>query len=130
MRRIIPLFTIFLVPVILFARCSDASVIFTEAEIQIAETEKTEPEQFAAAAAFAIVPEPAADGQRSMQDEEPDAPDIGSEITYVANTNTMKFHYPYCHSVEDINESHKQEFTGTRDDLIAQGFVPCKNCNP
>ena len=50
--------------------------------------------------------------------------------TYVLNTNTHKFHYPSCSSADDIKASNRQEYTGSRDDLIAQGYVPCKRCNP
>jgi competence protein ComEC len=49
---------------------------------------------------------------------------------YVLNTNTMKFHYPWCSSVDQMSESNKKFYTGNREDLIAQGYVPCKRCNP
>ncbi len=50
--------------------------------------------------------------------------------TYILNTNTKKFHYSSCSSVNQMNESNKQEYTGNRDDLITQGYEPCKRCNP
>lgn len=50
--------------------------------------------------------------------------------TYIANTNTMKFHYPDCPSVDDMEEHNKMEYTGTRDELIDMGYVPCKRCDP
>lgn len=49
---------------------------------------------------------------------------------YVANTNTKKFHYPSCASVKKMKESNKMYFTGSRDELISQGYDPCKNCHP
>jgi DNA-entry nuclease len=49
---------------------------------------------------------------------------------YVANTNTGKFHYPSCSSVDDMKEENKMLFNGTRDELISEGYVPCKRCNP
>lgn len=49
---------------------------------------------------------------------------------YVLNTNTMKFHIPTCSSVKDIKESNRRDFTGTRDEVIAMGYVPCKKCEP
>lgn len=49
---------------------------------------------------------------------------------YVANTNTGKFHYPSCSSVDDMKEENKMLFNGTRDELISDGYVPCKRCNP
>lgn len=50
--------------------------------------------------------------------------------SYVANKNTKKFHYPSCGSVEDMKEKNKLYYDGSRDDLINQGYVPCKRCNP
>ena len=64
-------------------------------------------------------------------------PDIGNEKTeaanedtYIVNTNTGKFHKPSCRSVKQMKESNKSERTTTRDELIAEGYEPCKNCNP
>lgn len=50
--------------------------------------------------------------------------------TYVLNTNTMRFHMPDCSSVSQIKEKNKQIFKGNRDDIIAQGYTPCRQCNP
>lgn len=50
-------------------------------------------------------------------------------VTYVLNTNTKKIHYPSCDSVEKI----KPKNYATTDDYnsaIAQGYVPCKRCEP
>ena len=51
-------------------------------------------------------------------------------ITYVLNTNTMKFHYPTCSSVDDMKEKNKEIYTGSREEVINMGYVPCKRCNP
>lgn len=53
---------------------------------------------------------------------------IGTD--YIGNKNTKKFHFPSCSSVEKMKESNKYYYTGTRDDMISKGYVPCKNCNP
>lgn len=50
--------------------------------------------------------------------------------TYIINTNTGKFHYSSCGSVSKMKESNKKPYSGSRDDLVAQGYSPCKNCNP
>ena len=50
--------------------------------------------------------------------------------TYILNTNTKKFHTPDCGSVEQMKDANKKEFSGSRDELIAEGYVPCKKCNP
>ena len=49
---------------------------------------------------------------------------------YVLNTNTMKFHYPSCKSVDKIKSSNRADYTGSREDLIARGYAPCGNCHP
>ncbi len=53
-----------------------------------------------------------------------------TEGTYILNTNSMKFHRPDCEGVSEISERNKQEYTGSRSDLIAQGYSPCGTCNP
>lgn len=55
---------------------------------------------------------------------------VSTGTEYILNTNTKKFHYPSCSSVKQMKESNKKEYTGSRDDLIAQGYDPCKKCNP
>lgn len=54
----------------------------------------------------------------------------GIQAEYVLNTNSHKFHLPSCSSVGQMNEANKQYFTGSREELIAMGYDPCKNCNP
>lgn len=57
------------------------------------------------------------------------SPDAAS-ASYILNTNSRKFHNPGCSGVEKISAGNRQEFTGSRDDLIAQGYSPCGNCKP
>lgn len=49
-----------------------------------------------------------------------------TQTTYILNTNTKKFHTTDCSSAK--NQSNT--FTGTREELISQGYEPCKRCNP
>ena len=49
---------------------------------------------------------------------------------YVLNTGSKKFHLPDCKSVSDISEKNRAAFHGTRDALLAEGYTPCKRCNP
>lgn len=51
-------------------------------------------------------------------------------VDYIINRNTGKFHYSDCPSVDQMAEHNKNEYTGDRDDLILQGYEPCKRCNP
>lgn len=49
---------------------------------------------------------------------------------YILNTNTLKFHYPSCSSVEAMNEENKESYSGTKVELIAKGYSPCGRCKP
>lgn len=49
---------------------------------------------------------------------------------YILNTNSFKFHLPTCSSVEQIADHNKENYQGSRQDLINQGYQPCKQCNP
>ena len=62
--------------------------------------------------------------------QETPVPQETAGTTYVLNTNTMKFHYPSCSSVDEMKEKNKQVYTGSREDIINMGYVPCKRCNP
>ncbi len=53
-----------------------------------------------------------------------------ADIDYIINRNTGKFHYPNCPSVDLMAEHNQKEYTGERDDLISQGYEPCKRCDP
>lgn len=50
--------------------------------------------------------------------------------SYVLNKNTHKFHYPTCSSVGDMSPKNRLDVNISRDQIIAQGYVPCKRCNP
>lgn len=51
-------------------------------------------------------------------------------VSYILNTNTMKFHAPICKSVNKIKAENYAKFSGTRDEAIASGYSPCGNCKP
>lgn len=70
---------------------------------------------------------PSAEPTQAAQQEE-SAP--VSTTTYIVNTNTGKFHYPFCSSVRQMNEANKRVFDGTADQLIQQGYSPCQRCRP
>ena len=72
--------------------------------------------------------EPAVSEPAIVAEAPPVVPTAGN--SYVVNTNTGKFHIPSCYSVEKILPENRLDVTTTRDDLIARGYVACKNCNP
>lgn len=50
--------------------------------------------------------------------------------TYILNTNNKKFHKPSCSSVNQMKKENREEYTGSKDMLIKQGYSPCGNCKP
>lgn len=52
------------------------------------------------------------------------------KMDYILNTNTKKFHYLYCSSVEQMKAHNKKSFSGTRESVLQMGYEPCKICMP
>ena len=76
-----------------------------------------------------------ADGTRWISDQsdnqlETETETQDNKVTYILNTNTKKFHYPDCPSVEDMKKKNKKLFTGSCDDAIELGYSPCGKCKP
>lgn len=53
-----------------------------------------------------------------------------AEESYILNTKSKKFHRPTCSAAEDISPANKSGYSGSRDELIEEGYTPCKICNP
>ena len=53
-----------------------------------------------------------------------------NNMSYVLNNNTHKFHYPGCASAKKISPANREDCNASRDEIIANGYVPCKKCNP
>ncbi len=71
-------------------------------------------------------------GETSSQSTNEDSSESSNsnEKSYVLNTNTKKFHLPSCKSADDIKPENRQDVTDTAEDLINQGYSPCKKCLP
>lgn len=52
------------------------------------------------------------------------------EESYVLNTSSKKFHRPDCSGVASMSPENRQDYTGTRQSLIDQGYSPCGTCKP
>lgn len=59
-----------------------------------------------------------------------DAPSQEVAAQYVLNTSSKKFHLPGCSSVETIKEGNRQDYQGSREALVEQGYTPCGVCHP
>jgi len=52
------------------------------------------------------------------------------DTNYIANTNSGRFHYTSCRSVRDMKEENKWYFSGTAEELVDLGYIPCAICQP
>ena len=68
---------------------------------------------------------PGAPGGDTTDDE--GGADDGEAVTYVINTKTKKYHKPTCHYA---NSKNTEEFTGSAEELVGQGYEACKSCKP
>lgn len=67
------------------------------------------------------VPEETSSGSTSTAEQEQE---------YVLNTSSKKFHLPDCSGVTSMSPENRQDYTGTRQSLIDQGYSPCGTCKP
>lgn len=58
------------------------------------------------------------------------ASDSKNVAEYVLNTNSKKFHVPSCSSVDQMSAKNRQDVEDTRENIVANGYDPCKRCNP
>ncbi len=68
------------------------------------------------------------DGGEAVCDPSEDAGE--EEQSYILNTNTKKFHDSDCENAKEISGKNREAFTGSRTELIAQGYEPCMSCQP
>ena len=60
-------------------------------------------------------------------EQEEEKPESGK---YVLNTNSKKFHDPDCSGATDMNPANREEYKGSRQSLIDDGYTPCGQCDP
>ena len=82
------------------------------------------------------------DGYMAVNTTTPDGYQVGNDgrwvrgssliegTSYIVNTKTLKFHYPWCHEVSKISSSNRADVGNSRNALISFGYEPCKICNP
>ena len=58
------------------------------------------------------------------------APGTSADATYILNTSSKKFHRPDCSGAASMSQANRQTYTGSRDELIAQGYSPCGTGKP
>ena len=82
------------------------------------------------------------DGYMAVNTTTPDGYQVGNDgrwirsspliegTSYIVNTKTLKFHYPWCHQVSKISFANRAYVGNSRNALISFGYEPCKICNP
>ena len=99
----------------------DIEIDYATGESKLADSAQQEEQKTAT-----VTPTPSPEPEK----QEPATGSEASQADYILNTTTKKFHYPTCSSVNDMKEKNKQEFFGTRDEAISNGYSPCGRCKP
>ncbi len=57
---------------------------------------------------------------------------VGDDVfgTFILNKKSMKFHRPDCDGAINMSAKNREEYTGSRNTLILDGYQPCPACNP
>lgn len=71
-----------------------------------------------------------ATGESRLAEEDSTSASTGSAASYILNTNSKKFHGPGCANAASISQGNRQDFTGSRQELLDQGYAPCGQCKP
>lgn len=53
-----------------------------------------------------------------------------AETSYILNTSAKKFHTSACGQGMGIKPENREEYTGTRDELLGNGYTPAGCCDP
>ena len=62
--------------------------------------------------------------------QEPATGSEASQADYILNTNTKKFHYPTCSSVNDMRKRTSRSSSAPVMRPISNGYSPCGRCKP
>jgi competence protein ComEC len=57
-------------------------------------------------------------------------PETPAGTHYVLNNNSMKFHYEDCSAAQKISSRNREDYYGTREELIEMGYASCGMCTP
>ena len=71
-----------------------------------------------------------ATGESWLSGQGESAPPEQEAVSYVLNTNTMKFHLPDCASAAQISPGNRRTSSESREELLDQGYSPCGACKP
>ena len=112
------------------AETTEAPAVTQTAETTVPESGSTVPAPEETAASEAESTDAAEEAPETQAVEAEPAAVQEETSDYILNTNSGKIHRPNCKSVQKMKESNKKKYTGTLEELEAQGYVPCKICKP
>lgn len=69
-----------------------------------------------------------ATGENKLASETLTQPEIDETGEYILNTNSKKFHKLSCKNAQDIKEKNRENYSGSRNELIRNGYSPCGAC--
>ena len=67
---------------------------------------------------------------RLEQSQQTQTPNQQGAASYVLNTKSHKFHLSSCTQADGISKENRDTFTGDRQQLLEQGYVPAGCCDP
>ncbi|MEY8437027.1 DNA/RNA non-specific endonuclease [Atopobiaceae bacterium 24-176] len=79
---------------------------------------KADGTRLGASGAMAALPAPSADTQGAEQGD------------YVLNVRSRKFHRPDCPGLSSASPNNLERFSGSRAELVEDGYAPCGTCRP
>lgn len=62
--------------------------------------------------------------------EETVTPSAEASSQYILNISSKKFHLPDCSGVASIKAENRQDYQGSREALVEEGYSPCGICHP
>lgn len=69
-------------------------------------------------------------GEDQDENTPPPSPAENEEGSYVLNNFSHKFHLPSCDGAASMNPANKEFYSGSREELIQEGYSPCQSCCP
>lgn len=70
------------------------------------------------------------DNRNEVKEDSGEGTGEGATFDYILTTSTKKFHLPGCSVAPKTDSKNYKEYSGSREDLIADNYTPCKTCKP
>ncbi len=71
-----------------------------------------------------------ATGVSALSDTQMQTNEAVEDDSYILNTGTRKFHTADCSQGQSIKEENREDYTGSREELLDRGYTAAKCCDP